>query len=194
MSRSRSLAGFTLVEVLVALVIVAFGMGTVLAALSAAGTNTSTLRERSIAEWVGFNRIAAVRLELQPPALGDTEGDVQFANDKWHWYQHIDDLQNDIQVPGIKRITVRVRRASSATAADTKQADKSKQTWTATVVGFRGDAVALSSGELPNWSSPPATSAGTAGSSSSSGAGVSVGPVTNSGQSSGTTGTSSSGG
>ena len=63
MSRCR---GFTLLEVLVALVIVAFGMGAVLSALSSSANNIAALREKTIAEWVGMNQIADVRLNLNP--------------------------------------------------------------------------------------------------------------------------------
>jgi len=56
-----------LIEVLVALVIVAFGMGAVLAALNASAANISALREKTLAQWVALNRVSDVRLNLQPP-------------------------------------------------------------------------------------------------------------------------------
>src|ERR1700694_5585676 len=54
--------GFTLVEVLVAVVIVAFGMGAVLPALTSAADNVSRMREKSFAEWVALNQLATARL------------------------------------------------------------------------------------------------------------------------------------
>ena len=82
------MSGFTLVEVLVALVIVAFGMGAVLAALSNAAANTATLREKNSAQWIALNLIADQRLSLQQPSMGTVEGDVKnFANGDWHWQQ-----------------------------------------------------------------------------------------------------------
>ena len=107
--RTAALArGFTLIEVLVALVIVAFGVGAVLAALSSSAVNVSALREKTLAQWVALNRIADVRLNLQAPQTGTTEGDVKnFANGDWHWQQIITAMD---QIPGLMQITVKVRR------------------------------------------------------------------------------------
>src|ERR1035441_9158692 len=78
--------GFTLIEVLVALVIVAFGMAAVLAALSAAAGSLGALGEKTLAQWVALNQVADVRLNLQPPQTGTTEGDVKsFGNGDCHW-------------------------------------------------------------------------------------------------------------
>ena len=66
--------GFTLVEVLVALVIVAFGMGAVLTALTSSADNVTRMREKSFAEWVGFNQLALARLQGTIPPTGATEG------------------------------------------------------------------------------------------------------------------------
>jgi general secretion pathway protein I len=184
--------GFTLLEVLVALVIVAFGMGAVLASLSAAANNVSALREKTLAQWVALNRVADVRLTLQPPQTGTTEGDVKnFGNGDWHWQQIITAVQ---MIPGLLQITVSVRRnpttgtsstSSSSprvTASTSSSSSSSKATdWITTVIGFRGDAVAASSGEVPTWDGTPAV----AGSSSSSGA--TTGNVANPGTTSPTT-------
>jgi general secretion pathway protein I len=138
--------GFTLVEVLVALVIVAFGMGAVLAALSSAADTTARLRDKSLAEWIGFNQISTVRLALKAPSDGQSTGDVEYAGTQWRWQQTVDELQ----VPGIKRITVQVKRMAEATT-DATAADSEAANWLATAIGFRGDAVNGASGELPDW-------------------------------------------
>lgn len=137
--------GFTLIEVLVALVIVAFGMGAVLAALSSAADSTSRLREKTLAEWIGFNQISTIRLGLTAAATGQSAGEVEFASDKWRWSQ----LVEDTEFPGVRSITVRVRRiGAESTATTDEDADAD---WLATTVGFRGDAVNAASGELPDW-------------------------------------------
>ena len=136
--------GFTLVEVLVALVIVALGMGAALAALSSAADNTARLRDRAFAQWIGFNQISTTRLALQMPGEGSTDGDIDdYGNTRWHWQQEIKQLDT----PGIYRITVKVRHADGASDASSA--------WLATVTGFRGDALAGASGEQPNWNGAP---------------------------------------
>jgi general secretion pathway protein I len=102
--------GFTLLEVLVALVIVAFGMGAVLSALSSSADNISSLREKTVAQWVAMNQIADARLSTNLPKRGVTEGDVKnFGGADWHWRQDVMAVE---MVPGLMEIAVRVRRAT----------------------------------------------------------------------------------
>jgi general secretion pathway protein I len=136
--------GFTLIEVLVALVIVALGMSAVLAALASAADATARLRDKSLAEWIALNQLAEVRLTLNMPKDGGSEADIDYAGRKWHWRQNVEKTE----VPGLLRITVDVRQAP---AANQKNEDASRVDWLATAVGFRGDAVSASSGEIPDW-------------------------------------------
>ena len=152
MSRKRQARGFTLVEVLVALVIVALGMGALMTALSSAAQSTMQLREKSFAEWVGLNQLSTVRLNHALPATGKSEGEVEFASFSWHWQQEV----SDMEIPGLKRIVIQVRHAGD---------DVPKDRWIATVVGFRGDAVRTPMGVMSDWDS----SAGVAGGPGSGG-------------------------
>lgn len=170
MMRRAQVRGFTLLEVLVALVIVAFGMGAVLSALSGAAVNVAALREKTLAQWVALNRVADVRLNLQPPVTGTTEGDIKgFGNGDWHWQQIITSMQ---EIPGLQQITVSVRRipagssssggSGSSTGSTGSKNSSSTQAapWITTVIGFRGDALAASSGEVPgDWSGAANTAA-----------------------------------
>jgi len=142
----RAARGFTLVEVLVALVIVAFGMGAVLASLSSAADSIIRLREQTFAEWVGFNQLSATRLQAALPSIGDTNGVVDFASGRWQWQQTV----TAMDIPGLRRIVIHVRRASATTPA--KGADAADQgTWLATVMGFRGDALQTPLDVIANW-------------------------------------------
>ena len=60
--------GFTLIEVLVALAIVAIGMSAVLSALSSSADTVSYLRDKTFAQWVALNKIATLRISGQQPA------------------------------------------------------------------------------------------------------------------------------
>lgn len=133
------LRGFTLVEVLVALVIVAIGMAAVLASLTSAADTTAYLRERSFAEWVAMNRIAELRLQRQRPADGKSSGDAEFAGRRWRWEQEILELE----IPGTRRIDVRVRPADATGGRNAG--------WVATVSGIIGDAVAPPDGHVLAW-------------------------------------------
>ena len=164
----KSTRGFTLIEVLVALVIVAFGVGSVLAALSSSAANVGALREKTLAQWIALNRVSDARLNLKSPQIGTTEGDIKgFANGDWHWQQIVTAVQ---AIPGLLQITVKVRRnvpGASTTRSSTKEPD-----WVTTVVGFRGAAIAVASGEVPDWSGSGLGSSSSSSGSSSSGTGT----------------------
>lgn len=137
----RAGRGFTLIEVLVALVIVAVGMAAVMSALTSSADVLQSLRERTFAQWVALNRIATLRLSAQVPASGDSDGDVDFANRRWHYRQQV----VSTQVPGTVRIDVSVRPAEVKADAE--------HGWTTTVSGIYGSAVAPPSGVEPDWGS-----------------------------------------
>lgn len=132
-------AGFTLLEVLVALAIVAVGMAAVLGALTSSVGTVTYLRDKTFAQWVALNRIATLRLSGQLQAPGNSNGDIDFAGRSWHWRQEV----TTTEVPGVVRIDVRVRPAEVKGSEDSG--------WFTTVSGVQGDAVANPNGGLPAW-------------------------------------------
>jgi general secretion pathway protein I len=66
-------AGFTLLEVLVALVIVGTALGASLRAVGSLTQNSSDLRAAMMATWSAENRLAQIRLAQEWPALGNRQ-------------------------------------------------------------------------------------------------------------------------
>jgi general secretion pathway protein I len=139
-SRLARQRAFTLIEVLVALFVVALGMGALMATMTSAADTTMRLREKSFAEWVALNRISEVRLRGTPPGIGRSSGDVDFAGEKWRWTQEV----LDPGIAGIRRIDVSVARA-------VKDGGREPET-IAMATGFLGLAVGSPSGIEPDWS------------------------------------------
>lgn len=131
--------GFTLIEVLVALAIVAIGMAAVMGALTSSANTISYLRDKTFAQWVALNQIANLRLSGQQPPTGTSDGDTDFAGRSWHWRQEV----VATQVPGVERIDVSVR------PADLKAGDD--QGWFTTVSGIQGDALGTPNPAEPLW-------------------------------------------
>ena len=110
MNRSRHFRGFTLIEVVVALAIVALGMFAVFKAIGDTTGNIGYLRDRSMAEWIADNRITEIRLSGEFPSVDKTEGDVDFAGRQWHWVA----IVSQTPVEGLRRIDMAVRRQGDA--------------------------------------------------------------------------------
>lgn len=68
--RRRAASGFTLVEVLVALTIVAVALMASLRAVGAMSAGAYDLRQRTLAQWSAENRLAQIRVQAEWPALG----------------------------------------------------------------------------------------------------------------------------
>ena len=66
----RRAAGFTLLEVLVALVIVGTALGASLRAVGSLAQNSSGLRSAMMATWSAENRLVQVRLSKEFPEIG----------------------------------------------------------------------------------------------------------------------------
>lgn len=71
----RRSAGFTLLEVLVALVIVGTALGASLRAIGSLTQNSADLRASMMATWSAENRLAQIRLAHEWPALGQRRFD-----------------------------------------------------------------------------------------------------------------------
>ncbi len=71
----RHSAGFTLLEVMVALVIVGTALSASLRAISSLTQNSSDLRASMMATWSAENRLSQIRLSHQWPELGQSNFD-----------------------------------------------------------------------------------------------------------------------
>jgi general secretion pathway protein I len=148
--------GFTLIEVLVALVIVAVGMSALMGALSSSARTVTYMQDKTFAEWVALNQITSVRIGLQQgqlPATGTTNGDIDLVNRTWHWRQDV----VASQVPGVVRIDVKVRPKEIKGGDD--------DSWYVTVSGIAGNALGApgSGANMLSWD-PDLTGGGVSGS------------------------------
>jgi general secretion pathway protein I len=77
--------GFTLIEVMVALVIIAFSLTTVAATMGQMIDTANSMRERTFASWIAQNKITEMRLANIVPEVSATSGELDYANTSWGW-------------------------------------------------------------------------------------------------------------
>jgi general secretion pathway protein I len=140
----RAAKGFTLIEVLVALAIVAIGMAAVLESLTSSANTTMFLQDKTFAGWVALNRIETVRLSGSIPEAGTSNDNISYAGQSWEWQQKV----TNTQIPGMVQIEVDVKPADS-TAGDDRG-------WYASATGFMSSAIAPPTDPPPPaWSANP---------------------------------------
>ena len=100
-------SGFTLVEVMVALAIVAIAVPALLFALFQQLDGTEYLRDRSIASWIATDRMSELRLVVAKQGAvpkGELLGETRLAERDWYWWIE----QQATEIPGFIRVDVKV--------------------------------------------------------------------------------------
>jgi len=137
--------GFTLIEVLAALVIVALGMLGVIEAVSQTASNSSYLRDKTLAHWIAMNQMTTVRLAPQPPKLDKSSDQVEMAGRHWRW------TMNVVKTPvdSVRWIDITVRPE-----------DANEKSSLASLTGFYGTALAQPGTTIVLWQGDLQSSAG----------------------------------
>jgi general secretion pathway protein I len=142
--------GFTLLEVLIALAIVALSAGALLGAVTSSASNVIYLQEKTLAEWVALNRLTEVRIAVDMPGTGRRKGSTTMGGQRWEWEEEVTELP----LQGMFRVDVRshatgemvddtkpVQTSNSQSATSTSSstaAESQKIAWTSTVTGVVG--------------------------------------------------------
>ena len=158
----RAARGFTLVEVLVALMVVAIGLAALMVAVSGTARSSSYLRDKTLAQWIALNRLSEVRLNTNKFGQNTDTGELVFAGRTWHY----DTRYFDTSIASMKRVVVRVYEGNA----------KAKGNPLAESTGFLGTSLSQPGTADVNWNQltvpggtpvggtlPPGTPAGTLG-------------------------------
>lgn len=102
---NRKPRGFTLLEVMVALAIIAIALSVMIAAAGHNASNIGYLRDKTFAHWVAMNRIAEMRAMRQFPRVGRHDGSEILGGHEWFYVMNVELTQ----VKKVKRVDVTVR-------------------------------------------------------------------------------------
>lgn len=87
--KMRRAAGFTLVEILVALLILGVALTAAFRALGATTLSAAGLQTRQLADWVAANRLAELRVTGAWPEVGSAEGEAEQGGRKFLWHEEV---------------------------------------------------------------------------------------------------------
>jgi len=108
-SRKTS-AGFTLIEMLVALAVVAIALAAISSSYIHSFEVTDGLKERTLARWIAENHLVKRQLETPWPATGTRQGNLQYADQEWSWEEIIKSSPDK----DFRRIAIEVRKKDSS--------------------------------------------------------------------------------
>ena len=101
---SRLCSGFSLIEVLIALAVIALALLALTRTASVQVHSFDALRERTVASWVAADVLTDTRLASAFPATGRSDGRMQLAGRDWRWTRDVQATPN----AEIRRIDISV--------------------------------------------------------------------------------------
>jgi general secretion pathway protein I len=96
--------GFTLIEILVALAIIAVALTAGMRALTQSADSATALKARTLGLWVAQNRLAAAQVAAPWPALGTYRGNAPQAGSEFLWQETVTATPN----PAFRKIEISV--------------------------------------------------------------------------------------
>ena len=107
--------GFTLIEVMIALSVVAIGLMATLKAVNEEVSGANLTRNKMIALWVLENKVAEIRLNPLLPNTGINEGQQTLFNQTWQWQTNTTNTANT----KIRKVEVSILQPNSKDKKDT---------------------------------------------------------------------------
>ena len=96
--QKMAIQGFTLLEVLVALAILAIALAAVIKVSGRYAENASYLRDKTFAHWVAMNVLTDLQIQDKWPDLGKKTGTAMMAERKWYWVVNVETTpDNDLR-------------------------------------------------------------------------------------------------
>ncbi len=113
--------GFTLLETMIALMIVAVALPALVTLVMTQLDGSAAIRDKTYAYWVAENQLTRIRLLQQQKMLKaipdytlptQESGEVEMAGLEWHWEMRTVDMES-LPVKGFKRVEIAVRLKES---------------------------------------------------------------------------------
>lgn len=97
--------GFTLLEVLVALAVLALALAAIIEAGGGYAANQVYMRDRVMAHWVARNLLAEKQIRKEWPGIGKSTGEEEMAGRNWAWRIKVSQTEDE----DLRRLDIEVR-------------------------------------------------------------------------------------
>ena len=97
--------GFTLIEVMIALTVLAIALAAVMRTIGQSIDLTTNLRDRNIALWIAQNRLLTHQLQRDFPSTSTNEGSSEMGGREWKWREVVTSTPE----PKLRRMEIEVR-------------------------------------------------------------------------------------
>ncbi len=97
--------GITLIEVMVAVAILAFSLSALVKLGGESANTLHYLEKKSYAEWIALNQINEMNASLQWPDVGRSQGQEKMASKNWFWEKVV----SNTGVPELRRLDLKVK-------------------------------------------------------------------------------------
>ncbi|MDQ3796917.1 MAG: type II secretion system minor pseudopilin GspI [Pseudomonadota bacterium] len=102
----KTVRGFTLLEVLVALAVIAIALASIIKVVGTGASNAGYLRDKTFAHWIAANRLAQMQIRNNAwPTLGTEDGKAKIAGRQWYWRT----VTKNTPEPDMRRVDIEVR-------------------------------------------------------------------------------------
>lgn len=112
MQAKNALRGFTLIEAMVALAIVALGMMAVNTQLNRYAVTALYVEQKTLASWIASNQLTELSISGQWPDVGRSDDELTFAGQQWVTHLEI----SETPVPNLRRADVAIALAANPDA------------------------------------------------------------------------------
>lgn len=114
-SLTASRAGFTLIEVLLALAVIAIALTALLKASAQNVSSTQRLKEKTISYWVASQGVSMLQLGLLPVKLNEDMTQVTtLLGERWYWRVKV----SATSMQNVQQITIRVSQNAAGPFTD----------------------------------------------------------------------------
>lgn len=99
--------GFTLIEVMIALLVLGLALAALIRTSGSASANTAWLQEKTFAHWVAMNQLTEMQVNKDWPKPGQKKDTTEMVEREWEWEATVSNTPD----PDLRRVDIRIWRA-----------------------------------------------------------------------------------